>query len=74
MIDSQDHTIVNSVNMSKDQIVINPSTSRNQVTVEFPILSEYEKLVTKYRENFKLPEGPWVLNSLFSARLVAPFK
>ena len=70
MIDSQDHKIVISVNMSNNQIVINPSTSGNQVTVEFPILSEYEKLVTKYRENLKLPEQTWVQSSLFNARLV----
>ena len=63
--------MVNIVNMSNDQIVFNPSTSRIQVTVEFPILSEHEKLVTKYLENLKPPERPMDLNTLFNAKLVA---
>ena len=44
--------------MSNNQTVINSSTSSIQVTVEFPISSKHEKLVTKYREKLKLPERP----------------
>ena len=51
--------------MSNTQIVTSPSTSGVQVSVEFPILSENEKLVNKNRENFN------VLWTLFNAELVA---
>ena len=57
--------------MSINQIVINPSTSGIQVTIEFPISSEHKKIVSKYRENLKLPERPLYLNLLFNAKLVA---
>ena len=57
--------------MSNNQIVINPSTSGIQVTIDFPISSEHKKLVSKYREILKLPERPLDLNSLFNAKLVA---
>ena len=57
--------------MSDNQIVIDPSTSSIQVTVEFPISSEHEKLVTKYRAYLKLTERPLELNTLFKAKLVA---
>ena len=56
--------------MSTNQIVINPSTSGIQVTIDYQISSEHKKLVTKYRENLKLPEKPLDLNSLFKAKLV----
>ena len=71
IINSQDLKIVNSVNMSNNQIVINPSISGSQVTIDFPISSEHKKLVFKYREILKLPERPSDLNSLFNAKLVA---
>ena len=57
--------------MSNNQIVIDPSTSSIQVTVEFPISSEHENLVTKYRAYLKLTEQPLELNTLFKAKLVA---
>ena len=57
--------------MSNNQIVINPSTSSIQVTLDFQISSENEKLVTKYREKLKMSERPLDLNSLFNAKLFA---
>ena len=57
--------------MSNNQIVINPSTSGLQVTIDFPISSEHKKLVFKFREILKSPEQPLELNSLFNAKLVA---
>ena len=50
IMNSQDRKIIKSVNMSNNQIVINPSTSGIQVTIDFPISSEHKKLVSKYRE------------------------
>ena len=57
--------------LSINQNCINPSTSGIQISVELPILSEHERLVSKYRENLKLPERPLDLNTLFNAKLVA---
>ena len=57
--------------MSNNQIVVNPSTSGIQVSIDFQISSEHKKLVTKFRENLKLPERPLDLNTLFNAKLVA---
>ena len=57
--------------MSKNQMVINPSTSGIQIKVEFPILSEHKKLVTKNRDNLKLPEHPLDLNTLVISKLIA---
>ena len=57
--------------MSNNQIVINPSTSGIQVTIDFQISPEHKKLVIKYRENLKLPQRLLDLNSLFKAKLVA---
>ena len=53
--------------MSNNQIVVNPSTSGIQVSIDFQISSEHKKLVTKYRENFKLPEKPLDLNPFVKA-------
>ena len=66
-----DLKLINSVNMSNNQIVVNPSTSGIQVSIDFQISSEHKKLVTKFRENLKLPERPLDLNTLFNAKLVA---
>ena len=66
-----DIKLINSVNMSNNQIVVNPSTSGIQVSIDFQIPSEHKKLVTKFRENLKLPERPLDLNTLFNAKLVA---
>ena len=66
-----DLKLINSVNMSNNQIVVNPSTSGIQVSIEFQISSEHKKLVTKFRENLKLLERPLDLNTLFNAKLVA---
>ena len=57
--------------MSNNQIVVNPSTSGIQVTIDFQISSEHKKLRTKYQENIKFPEKPLDLNALFNAKLVA---
>ena len=57
--------------MSNNQIVVNPSTSGIQVSIDFQISSEHKKLVTKFRENLKLLERPLDLNTLFNAKLVA---
>ena len=57
--------------MSNNQIVVNHSTSGIQVSIDFQISSEHKKLVTKYRENLKLPEKPLDLSTLFNAKLVA---
>ena len=54
-----------------NQIIVNPSTSGIQVTIDYQISSEHKKLVTKYRENLKFPERPLDLNTLFKAKLVA---
>ena len=67
----KDLKIVNSVNMSNNQIVINPSTYGIQVTIDYQISSEHKKLVTKYRENLKLPKKLLDFNTLFNAKLVA---
>ena len=66
-----DLKIVNTFIMSNNQIVINLSTSSIQVTAEFPISSDNEKLVNKYREYLKLTEQLWELNTLFKSKLVA---
>ena len=66
-----DFILINSVIMSNNQIAVNPSTSGIQVSTDFQISSEHKKLVTKYRENLKLPERPLDLNTLFNAKLVA---
>ena len=57
--------------MSNNQIVVNPSTSGIQVSIDFQFSSEHKKLLTKFRENLKLPERPLDLNTLFNAKLVA---
>ena len=57
--------------LSINQNCINPSFSGLQISVELPILSEHERIVSKYRENLKLPERPLDLNTLFNAKLVA---
>ena len=66
-----DLKLINSVNMSNNQIVVNPSTSGIQVSIDFQISSEHKKLVTKFRESLKLPERPLDLNTLFIAKLFA---
>ena len=66
-----DLKLINSVNRSNNQIVVNPSTSGIQVSIDFQISPEHKKLVTKLRENLKLPERPLDLNTLFNAKLVA---
>ena len=66
-----DLKFINSVNMSNNQIVVNPSTSGIQVSIDFQISSEHKKLVTKFRENHKLLDRPLDLNTLFNAKLVA---
>ena len=66
-----DFKIISSVNMSNNQIVVNPATSGIQVSIVFQTSSEHKKLVTKYRENLKLPEKLLDLNTLFNAKLVA---
>ena len=48
--------------MSINQIVVNPSTSGIQVSIDFQISSEHKKLV---------PERPLDLKTLFNAKLVA---
>ena len=64
-----DLKLINSVNTSNNQIVVNPSTSGIQVSIDFQIFPEHKKLVTKFRENLKLPERPLDLNTLFNAKL-----
>ena len=66
-----DLKLIKSVNMSNNRIVLNPSTSGIQLSIDFQISSEHKKLVTKFRENLKLPEIPLDLNTLFNAKLVA---
>ena len=53
------------------KIEIIPSNSGTEVSLVFPLLSEHEKFVNKYRENLKLPDRPLDLNTLFNANLVA---
>ena len=66
-----DFKLINSENMSNNQIVVNPSTSGIHVSIDFQIFSDHKNLVTKFRENLKLPERPLDLNTLFNAKLVA---
>ena len=63
--------MMKNVIMSNNQIVVNPSTSGIQVAIDLQISSEHIKLVTKYRENLKLPERLLDLSTLFNAKLVA---
>ena len=48
-------------------LISNPSTSGIQVSIDFQISSEHKKLVTKYRENLKLPEKLLDLNPFVKA-------
>ena len=57
--------------MENSKIVIIPSTSGIQVSLEFLLLSVHVKLVNKYRENLKLPDRPLDLNTVYNAALVA---
>ena len=57
--------------MDNKKIVINPSISGIEKSLDFPLLSDYLNLVNKYQENLKLPERPLDLNTLFNAKLVA---
>ena len=66
-----DKKIVNTFNMKNSKIVTIPSTSGNQVFLEFLLLSDHVKLGKKYRKNLKLPDCPLDLITLYNATLVA---
>ena len=66
-----DLKLVNIVNMSNNQILVNPSTSGIQVTIDFQFSSEHKKLVTKYREKLKLTKRSLDFGTLVNAKLVA---
>ena len=53
--------------MENSKIVIIPSTSGIQVSLEFQLLSDH----VKYRENLKLPDRPLDLNTVYNATLVS---
>ena len=63
--------IVDTVNMNNKNIVINPSTSRISVDLDYLLLLDHANLVKKYRKNLKLPDRPLDLDILFNAKLVA---
>ena len=63
--------IVDTVNMNNKNIVINPSTSRISVDLDYLLLPDHANLVKKYRKNLKLPDRPLDLDILFNAKLVA---
>ena len=66
-ISALDTKIVNTVSKENSKIVIFPSTSGIQVSLEFLLLSDH----VKYRQNLKLPDRSLDLNTLYNATLVA---
>ena len=54
--------------MENTKIVINPSNPSNEVSLEFTLISDHEKILSKYREKLKVQDRPLDLNTLYNAK------
>ena len=65
IVNPTDLKLINSVNMSNNKIVVNPSTSGIQVTIGFQISSEHKKNSDKISRKFKITRKTFGFKHIF---------